>query len=240
MLAEAHSALAFATVCRDFDWPAAELHHRRAIELNPNNASAHTYYNFALLQTARFDEALAEVNRAMELDPVTTLTTMALAWYHYHARHYDECIAVHRRLIQSESNFAYQRTVYSWVLRCDGRHDEAIEQAERAVQLAGDGQLYVAGVGMAYAAAGRFDEARARLARLREMAQTHYVSPYFLAVIHGYLGEVEEALAQVEEAVRIGDAWVCWLAVDPQLDALLTDPRFTELARRTNNPALNP
>src|SRR5205085_4913564 len=66
-LAEAHSALAFATVCRDFDWPAAELHHRRAIELNPNNASAHTYYNFALLQTARFDEALAEVNRAMEL-----------------------------------------------------------------------------------------------------------------------------------------------------------------------------
>ncbi|MFL6215913.1 MAG: protein kinase domain-containing protein [Blastocatellia bacterium] len=239
-LAEAHSALAFATVCRDFDWPTAEAHHRRAIELNPNNASAHIYYNFMLLQTGRFDEALVEVKRGMELDPVTALTTMALAWHHYHARRYDECIAVHRRLIQSEPNFAYQRTVYSWALRCAGRHDEAIAQAERATQLAGNGQLYLAGLAMALAGAGRHDEARARLAELREMAKSYYVSPYFLAVIHAYLGEIEEAMAQVAEAVRIGDAWVCWLVVDPQLDALRDDPRFHELVRRTNNPAALP
>ena len=236
-LAEAHSALAFATVCRDFDWESGEAHHRRAVELNPNNASAHTYYNFMLLQTARFDESLAEVKRAMELDPVTTLTTMALAWHHYHARRYDECIAVHRRLIQSEPNFAYQRTVYSWALRCAGRHDEAIAQAERATQLAGNGQLYLAGLAMAFAAAGCYAEARAALAELHEMAESYYVSPYFLAVIHAYLGETEEAMAQVAEAVRIGDAWVCWLVVDPQLDALRDDPRFRELAARTNNPA---
>ena len=236
-LAEAHSALAFATVCRDFDWPTAEAHHRRAIELNPNNASAHTYYNFALLQTARFDEALAEVNRAMELDPVTTLTTMALAWHHYHARRFDDCIAVHRRLAQSEPNFAYQRTVYSWALRCAGQHDEAIAQAERAIQLAGNGQLYVAGLGMAYAGAGRHPEARATLAELRETAQRQYVSPYFLAVIYSYLGETDEALAQMAEAVRIRDAWICWLVVDPQLDGLRRDSRFHELVRHTNNPA---
>jgi hypothetical protein len=69
------------------------------------------------------------------------------------------------------------------------------------------------------------------------MARAHYVSPYLLAVIYGYLGEVEEAIAQIEEAVRIGDAWICWLVVDPQLDMLRGDPRFQELTRRASNPA---
>ncbi|HJQ24402.1 MAG TPA: protein kinase [Blastocatellia bacterium] len=236
-LAEAHSALAFATVCRDFDWQAAERHHQRALELNPNHPNAHTYYSFMLLQTARFDESLAEAERGIELDPVTPLTSMALAWCHYHARRFDEAIEVHRRLIQTEPHFAYQRSVYSWVLRCAGRHTEAIAQAERAVELAGNGQLYVAGAGMAYAAAGRIAEARVHLAELHEIAQSRYVSPYFLAVIYTYLGDVEAALRQIEEAVRIGDAWVSWLVVDPQLDRLRLDTRFQELAQRSNNPA---
>jgi len=236
-IAEAHAALGFATVCRDFDWQAAEAHHRRALELNPNSAVAHNWYNFMLLQTGRFDESLAEVNRAVELDPITPLTSLALGWCHYHARRFDEAIAVHLKVIQSEPNFAYQRTIYSWVLRCAGRYEEALAQAERALQLAGNGQLYVAGLGMAYAAAGRIEEARACVMQLQEMSQTHYASPYFLAVIHSYLGEPEAALAQIEEAIRIGDAWVCWLVVDPQLDALRADPRFAEMVRRTNNPA---
>jgi eukaryotic-like serine/threonine-protein kinase len=236
-LAEAYAALGFALVCRDFDFRGAEAQHLRAIELNPNSAVAHNWYNFMLLQTARFDEALVEVNRAIELDPVTPLTTLALGWCHYHARRFDQAIEVHRKLIQSEPNFAYQRTVYGWALRCAGLHDEAITQAERAVQLAGDGQIYLAGLGMAYAAAGRVEAARATLAQLQEMGRTHYVSPYLLAVIYGYLGETEAALAQIEEAVRIGDAWICWLVVDPQLDMLRGDPRFKELTRRTNNPA---
>ena len=90
---------------------------------------------------------------------------------------------------------------------------------------------------MAYAAASRVDEARASLAQLQEMSRTHYVSPYFLAVIYGYLGETEAALAQLEEALRIGDAWICWLVVDPQLDTLRGEPRFHEIVRRTKNPA---
>ncbi|HEY9233052.1 MAG TPA: tetratricopeptide repeat protein, partial [Blastocatellia bacterium] len=237
MLAEAHAALAFASVCRDFDWQAAEAHHRRSLELNPNHPNAHTYYSFMLLQTGRFEESLAAALRAVELDPVTPLTSMALAWCHYHSRRFDAAIDVHRRLIQTEPHFAYQRSVYSWALRCAGRHTEAIAQAERAVELGANGQLYVAGAGMAYAAAGHVAEARARLAELHEIARSHYVSPYFLAIIYSYLGEVEAALKQVEEAVRIGDGWVTWLAVDPQLDDLRRAPRFAELARRTNNPA---
>jgi len=236
-LAEAHAALGFAMVCRDFDFRGAEAHYLRALELNPNSAVAHNWYNFMLLQSGRFDESLAEVTRAIELDPVTPLTTLALGWCHYHARRFEQALTVHRQLIQSEPNFAYQRTVYSWVLRCAGMHEDAIAQAERAIQLAGNTQLYVAGLGMAYAAANRVDEARASLAQLQEMSRTHNVSPYFLAVIYGYLGETEEALTQLEEALRIGDAWLCWLVVDPQLDTLRGEPRFHEVVKQTKNPA---
>ena len=238
-LAEAHAALAFAMVCRDFDWRGAEAHYHRALELNPNSATAHNWYNFMLLQQARFDESLAEINRAIELDPITPLTTLALAWNYYHARRFDDAMAVHEKLIQSEPRFAYQRVVYSWVLRCAGRHQEAIAQAELALQLAIDGQLYVSGLGMAYAAAGRTDEARALVMQLREMAQTRYVSPYFLAVIYGYLGEIDEGIAQMTEAVQIRDAWITWLLIDPQLDPLRADPRFAELLRQTKNPAVS-
>jgi serine/threonine protein kinase/Tfp pilus assembly protein PilF len=236
-LAEAHAALAFAMVCRDFDWRAAEAHYLHAIELNPNSVTAHNWYNFLLLHQARFDESLTEVNRAIELDPVTPLTTLSLAWCYYHARRFDEALAVHERLIQSEPRFAYQRIIYSWTLRCAGRHEEAIAEAERAVQLAGDGQLYVSGLGAAYAAAGRTDEARDAIKQLEAISHTRYVSPYFLAVVYGYLGEIDEAMRQMTEAARIGDAWIGWMLVDPQLDPLRADPRFAELLRQTKNPA---
>ncbi|HKP85642.1 MAG TPA: protein kinase [Blastocatellia bacterium] len=237
MLAEAHAALAFALVCRDFNWGAAEERHLRAIELNPNSATAHNWYNFLLLQEARFDESLAQVNRAMELDPVTPLITLALGWSYYHARRFHDALEVHRKLAEAEPRFAYGRTIYSWVLRCAGQHEEAVRQAEKGVELAGDSQLYVAGLGAAYAGAGRAEEARAIIRKLEEMLRTRYVSPYLLAVIYCWLGETEQALTLMREAVKIGDAWVCWFVVDPQLDPLRRDPRFHELVKQTNNPA---
>jgi serine/threonine protein kinase/Tfp pilus assembly protein PilF len=238
-LAEAHAALAFAMVCRDFDWHASEEHYLRALELNPNSATAHNWYNFRLLQEARFDESLAQVTRALELDPVTPLITLSLAWCYYHARRFDESLAVHRKLIESEPRFAYGRTVYSWTLRCAGLHEEAVKQGEKGAELGSDGQLYLSSLGAAYAGAGRADEAREIIGRLLEMSRTRYVSPYLLAVIYCWLGEKEQALAYMQEAVAIGDAWVCWLLVDPQLDLLRSDPRFDELIRRTNNPAFS-
>ncbi|HEX5708313.1 MAG TPA: protein kinase, partial [Pyrinomonadaceae bacterium] len=236
-LAEGHAALGFALVTHDFDWEAAEREHRRALELNPNNPTARDWYSFLLLNQGRFDEALIEVERAHELDPLTPLVSLAVAWCHYHARRFDESVAVHRRVIDAEPRFAYGRLMYSWALRRAGRRGEAVEQAERATQIGGESQLYLTGLAAAYAEAGRAEDARATLERLRVMSETRYVSPYLLATVHVFLGEHERALALVEEAVRIRDAWVMWLAVEPQFDALRSDPHFRELVQRTNNPA---
>jgi TolB-like protein/Flp pilus assembly protein TadD/tRNA A-37 threonylcarbamoyl transferase component Bud32 len=237
-LAEAHAALAFAIVCFDFDWRTAEQLHQRAIELNPNSTTAHNWYAFLLMQEGRFDEAFDEVRRALSLDPVSPLISLSLCWCYYHSRRLDEALEAYRKVIESEPRFGYGRVVYSWALRCAGRHVEAVAQAEKAVELAGDGQLYLSGLAAAYAGAERLTEAREVINRLDEMSRTRYVSPYCLALIYCYLDDKEKALALLEEAITIGDAWVAWLAVDPQLDSLRSDPRFNELVRRTKNPAV--
>ncbi len=235
-LAEAHAALGFAVQCRDFDWHVAEDHHRRAVELNPNNSTAHNWYSFLLLGQARFDEALAEARRALELDPVTPLVQQSLAWCHYHSGRFDEALSVYRRIIESEPRFPWGRVTYSWALICSGIYEEAVAQAEKALEIAGNSQLYTASLGIAYAAANRRADAQGVLERLREMAHTEYVSPYFLALIHCHLGDKEKALMLLEEALRIGDAWVIWLAVEPQFGPLRAEPRFQTLIERTGNP----
>jgi serine/threonine protein kinase/tetratricopeptide (TPR) repeat protein len=235
-LAEAHSALGFAVVCHDFDWAAAEAHHLRAIELNPNYATAHHWYSFQFQMEGRFDKALDEISRAARLDPLSPSIQQGLAWLHYQSRRYEESLAAHRKLLEAEPRFAYGHLTYSCALRAVGRHDESVAEAEKALEYAGESQLYLAWLGGAYAAAGRVAEAQDVLRRLGEMIAHRYVSPYHLALIHCHLGDRELALSLLEEAYALRDAWVAWLGVEPQLDPLRSDPRFLDLLRRTNNP----
>ncbi len=237
-LPEAHASLAFALVSHDLNWHAAEVHYKRAIELNPNSVIAHNWYSFVLLQEARFEESLTEITRAVELDPITPVVRQSLAWCHYHSRRFDEAVSVHRKIIESEPRFAWGRVTFSWALMCAGLLDEAVEQAEKAVELGSDNLLYLTALGAIYAAAGRTDEAHKVLAQLQEAGRTRYVSPYFLAMIYCHLGDKEQALSHLDQALTINDTWTTWLVVDPQWDALRTDTRFDELLWRTRNPAL--
>lgn len=235
-LAEAHTALGFAVVCHDFDWTTAESHHLRAIGLNPNYATAHHWYSFQFQMEGRFDKGLEEINRAAQLDPLSPSIQQGRAWLFYQSRRYEESLAAHRKLLDAEPRFAYGHLTYSCALRAVGRHEESVAEAEKALEYAGESQLYLAWLGGAYAAAGRAVEAQDVLRRLGEMIAHRYVSPYHLALIHCHLGDRELALSLLEEAYALRDAWVAWLGVEPQLDPLRSDPRFLDLLRRTNNP----
>ncbi len=90
--AEAYSALGFATVCHDFDWAAAEGQHRLAVKLNPNYATGHNWYGFHLLMTGRFDEAISDMLRARELDPMSPSIMQSLGWAYYQSRRFDEAL----------------------------------------------------------------------------------------------------------------------------------------------------
>ena len=238
MLAEAHSALGFATVCADFDWAVAEGAHRRALEINPNYATGHNWFGFHLQMAGRFDEGLKEMLRARELDPLSPSVLQGLGWCYYQARRFDEAVTTLQNLLEPVPDFSYGLFTYSWILRHAGDADEAVRVAERALELSNGGQLYVAGLGGAYAAAGRYTEAREILDRLREMSIDSYVSPYQTALIHLLLGERDRSLALLQEAFKIKEAWLVWLGVEPQFDSLRGEPEFEELLVKTRNPTL--
>jgi eukaryotic-like serine/threonine-protein kinase len=236
--AEAYSALGFATVCHDFDWAVAEGQHRRAIEINPNYATGHHWYAFHLIMEGRFEEGLEQMLRTRELDPLSPGVLQALGWCHYHARRFEESLGTFRAMLEAVPDFPYGLVTYSWVLRHTGATDEAVKAAEKALELSGGGQMYIAALGAAYAAAGRTQDARAVLERLEQMLVHGHVSPYHRALIHLHLGERERALELLTQAHTIRDAWVVWMGVEPQLDPLRGDPAFEGILRELRHPTV--
>ncbi|MFN2407925.1 MAG: protein kinase, partial [Pyrinomonadaceae bacterium] len=235
--AEAYTALGFATVCHDFDWAVAEGQHRRALEINPNYATAHNWYAFHLIMEARFDDGLEQMLRTRELDPLSPAVLQALGWCYYQARRLDEAIATFRSMLEAVPDFPYGLVTYAWVLRHTGAVDDAVKAAEKALDLSGGGQFYTAQLGVTYAAAGRQKDARAVLDRLEQMMVHGYVSPYHRAMIYLQLGERERALELLHQAYSIKDAWVVWLGVEPQWDPLRGDLSFEAILRALRHPA---
>ncbi|HEX6718555.1 MAG TPA: protein kinase [Pyrinomonadaceae bacterium] len=236
--AEAYSALGFATVCHDFDWAVAEGQHRRAIEINPNYATAHHWYAFHLMMEGRFDEGVEQMLRTRELDPISPSVLQALGWCYYQARRFDESIATYRGMLESVPEFPYGLVTLSWSLRHTGEVDEAVKAAEKALDLSGGGTFYIAALGAAYAAAGRQQDARGVLDRLAQLSVHGFVSPYHLSLIHLHLGERERALELLREAYAIRDAWVVWLGVEPQWDPMRGEPAFEGILRDLRHPAI--
>src|SRR6185436_1272712 len=105
--AEAYTALGFATVCHDFDWAVAEGQHRRALEINPNYATAHNWYAFHLAMEGRSDESIDQMLLTRELDPLSPSVLQALGWCYYQARRFDESIATFKSMLDSVQEFPY-------------------------------------------------------------------------------------------------------------------------------------
>ncbi len=235
--AEAYSALGFATICHDFDWAVAEAQHRQAVTINPNYSTGHHWYGFHLAMSGRFNDALEQMLLARELDPLSPSIMQALGWCYYNMRRYDDAIRTYRNMLDTVPDFSYGLATFSWTLRHTGEADEAVRYAEKAYDLSSGGQIFLACLGAAYAAAGRRKDANAALERLRDTSIHSYASPYQLALIHLLLGERESALRLLQEAYEIKDAWLVWLGVEPQLDPLRGDPIFESLLQETRNPA---
>ena len=179
--------------------------------------------------SGRFDEAIREMLRARELDPLSPSIMQGLSWAYYQARRFEESITTYRNMLEAVPDFSYGLATFAWTLRHAGNPEEAVQVAERALDVSSGGQIFVAGLGAAYAAAGRYDDARAALERLRDMSGRVYVSPYHRALIHLLMGEQEQALALLREAYTINEGWLVWLGVEPQWDPLRGQPEFEDI-----------
>jgi len=230
-LAEAHASLAYVRIY-DWNWTEAEKEYRRSIELNPNYATAHHWYGHFLTAMGRQTEAIVELMRARELDPLSLPINAGMGWHYYLTRQYDLAIAEYRKTLEMEPNFYMARFLLGMAYEQVAHYEDAIGQYQKAIALTGGGPVMIAGTAHAHAMLGRTDEARRLLAELQESSQQHYVSPYYIAFIHTGLGDKEQAFAWLRRACDTQSEGLTWLAVDPFLDSLRTDPQFTEIMGR--------
>jgi Tol biopolymer transport system component/serine/threonine protein kinase len=230
-LAEAHAALAYCLGNYDWNWTLCEREFKRALELNPGYATAHHWYGFTYLSAmGRLDEAIAEVKKANDLDPLALPVSSNIGLLLYIARRYDEALEQFHENLEIERSFVYTHWEMALTYEQLGRYDEAIAAFQKAIALSGTSILPRALLARTYALAGRKSEATALLNELTETQS--YVSPYRIAAIHAALGDKDRAFKWLEHAYDGRDGWLIWLAVDPVFDDLRSEECFADLLNR--------
>jgi serine/threonine protein kinase/tetratricopeptide (TPR) repeat protein len=237
-LPEAHAAMG-SYRADTWDWNNSLTEYERAIQLNPNYATARQWYAETLMNVGRTDDALREVERAQESDPLSLIVSTAHGYLHYRARQYDEAIKVLNKTLELDPNFYRAHLYLGESYEAKRMYPEAIAEVEKCLTLpGGDTPETRAELMHVYAVSGQKEKARRMLGdfqRKRETAQ--YLDPFYLAVANVGLGDHEAAFKFLEQALRQHSKALVFQVHDPRIaDDLKSDSRFGVLLRRLNFP----
>jgi len=231
-LAEAHAALAFTNLCYDWDWEGAEHRFRRSLELNPNYGPAHQWYSNLLAAQGRFSEAIDEIKRAQEINPLSLMDRSIAGWTYYHGRRYQLAENELLAILEIDRNFSNSYLMLGLVYERLGRYEQSINELRHAQELMAGSIVPLWALGYTLAASGRRTEAFEIIQQLKDQRKQRYVSPYFIALVYVALKDGDAAFEWLEHAYQSRDEWLIWLGVEPKLDPLRSDPRFQDLLRR--------
>jgi Flp pilus assembly protein TadD len=184
----------------------------------------------------RTEDSFRAGRRALELDPLDLAINAHQGWHYLFAGQHDQAVEPLRKAIELDQTFVVSQWYLGMAYEQRKAFADAITQFNTSIRLTGGRPSMVALLGHAYAAAGRTKEAEAILTELGTKATRTYVPPYPVAVIHAALGRPDEAFAWLEKAYAERDSWLDYLAVDPRLSALRSDPRYADLLKRMNLP----
>jgi adenylate cyclase len=232
-LAEAHAALGFVLWVFDFDTAGSISEFQHAIALDPNSANAHKWYgNPTLVAIARFDEAIKEIRRAAELDPLSTIINSDLGWTLMLARRYDEAIAQFRKTLEMDPGFYYAHLNLGLTLQLKGDLPAAITEYTKAQQLSDDPEIRVR-LAAAKAHSGDKDAAEQMLAELEELSRHRYVHTYWRVLLYLSLGNHDDAIRWLAKGITDHEGRdINWIKVDPLLDPLRGNSRFEALVQK--------
>jgi TolB-like protein/Flp pilus assembly protein TadD len=236
-LAEAHAALGKVLFFGEIDLAGAAREYKRAIELKPNDADAHHWFsNDILAALGRFDEAIAEGKRSVELDPLSVVINADLGETFYYAKRYDESVTQLRKTLEIDPTSFYTHYNLGIALQAKGDLPSAIAEYEKAKQL-GDNTTVSTFYAAAKAQAGDKDAARRMLSELDEISRHREVVGYLRALLYLSLNNKDEALRWLEQGFEERDGSnISWIKVDPLLDSLHGNPRFEALVQKVIAP----
>ena len=233
-LSEAHTSLAFCLDGFDWNWEAAEKEFRRAIELNPGYATAHHWYSWHLSLLGRNSEAIAEMKKAENLDPLSLIINADLAELLLIAHFPDESIQQSRKTIDMDPAFALAHNQLAQAYLEKHMPDEAVTELQKAVQLSGGGPTCTTNLARAYAASGKKSEAVALLNDLKKRSAPGSPHAAEIAMIYAALGDKDQAMNWVEKGYE--ERFNPGVLLRPGFDPLRSDPRFQDLERRIGLP----
>jgi serine/threonine protein kinase/tetratricopeptide (TPR) repeat protein len=236
MLTEAHASLGMLKNRYDFDWKGSEKEFRRAIELNPNYATAHHWYSELLLYLGRFDEAIREIRRALELDPLSLAINRDVGFTLYFAREYDKAADALQRAIEMDPHFPWLHFYLGRVHLQKSMYEEAIKEIQKEKEVWGIlyEPYFDAFIGIAYSRMGRKDEARKILERI-EPLQVPFQVPYSVkAQLCFSLGENDRGFEYLDKESEQLVNSIPSLKIDPLVDSVRSDPRIKALLRKVN------
>jgi tetratricopeptide (TPR) repeat protein len=230
-LAEAHTSLGTIRFWFDWNWSGAEECYQRALEINPNYVVARLYRAHCLSNAGRHEEAIAEINRAVRLDPLSPILSTLLAEFLYHARRYDQAVTQFHNAVELAPRFWIAHLNFAKVYEQIGEHGRAIAELELA-RTSSDGNTEpISLLGYVLAKGGRHTEAENALAELIALAGQKYVPPMNIALLYAGLGKQDLMFEWLERGIRDRDVHMTFLR-DPKWDRLRENPRFREILRQ--------
>ncbi len=233
-LSEAHTSLAFCLDGFGWDLQAGDREFRRAIELNPGYATAHHWYAWHLILLGRNSEAIAEMKKAVSLDPLSLIINVDLAELLVIAHLPDESIQQSRKTIEMDPDFALAHNQLGQAYLEKHMSEEAIAELKRAAQLSGDSPTCTANLARAYAAAGKRQEATVLLNDLRKRSADGYSQAAEIAMVYVALGDKDQAMTWLNQAYE--ERFNPGVLLRTGFDPLRSDPRFQDLLRRVGLP----
>jgi tetratricopeptide (TPR) repeat protein/TolB-like protein len=230
-LPEAHVALGSVLSLLDWDWAAGEEELQKGIHLDKSDSVAHLAYGIQLACRGGQSSAVAEVERALEVDPASLFPNFVLGWIYGICRRFDEAIAQHTLVSRLATDYGLPHLGLGLAYAGKGLFTDAIAHLTNATQMK-CGSLLHGQMGYCYAMAGRRDEAHRELGILKTRSESHYVSPMSFAAIYAGLGDYDEALAQIERALQARDTSLPVHLLSTEFDNLRNHPRFQDLRGR--------
>lgn len=232
-LAEAHASLALVKFLFDYDWIAAENGFKQALELKPNYATAQQWYGNYLTMAGRHEEAIAALQRASELDPLSLSINTDVALVYYFARKHDDAIKQLEKTLELDKSYFNAHLHLGLNYAQEKKFENAIAEFE-IVKKETASEQGIAELAWIYALSGQRDKAKELLKEIEANAQNKQISLAALAGVYAALGNKEKAFGLLHKAHKARDGFLVSIKVDPMFDSLRDDSRYQELLRQMN------